>query len=85
MNLLITYISSHLLSIIESELASNAPEIIAITQKEIQLLISKLESYIDKKAPEAAPIATPVLNTIGSVANSAVSAEITNLASSVKS
>lgn len=85
MNLLITYISSHLLSIIEAELASNAPEIAAIAEKEVQLLISKLESYITKKAPAVASTVNPFITGFGSIGTTAINAAVTNIPESVKS
>lgn len=74
MNLLLSYIAGHLLSIIEQELISEAPEVVAITVKEIELLISKLESYIASKSSPAAAVATPILNEVGTVLTAAVSA-----------
>lgn len=74
MNLLLSYIAGHLLSIIEQELISEAPEVVAITVKEIQLLISKLETYVASKSAPASALATPILNEVSTVATAAVSA-----------
>ena len=74
MNLLLSYIAGHLLSIIEQQLISDAPEVVNITVNEIKLLITKLETYVAEKSPDVAAIATPVLNQVVLASSAAVEA-----------
>ncbi len=85
MNLLLSYIAGHLLSIIEQELVNNEPEIVELTVKEIQLLIGKLESYISSKSSSVAAVANPVLNEVSTLATTGVSAAGYAIASSAAS
>jgi hypothetical protein len=55
MNLLLTVLSSHLLSIIESILAYEEPAIVNALEDEINLLITKLQSYVKAKPQLVAP------------------------------
>ncbi len=73
MNLLLSYIATHLLSVIESEIVNNEPQIVAVVEQEIELLIAKLETYISGKSKTAAAIAIPVLNEVATLANAGVS------------
>lgn len=50
MSILLTEVTSHLLTIIEYELAKNEPEIIAMVENEIELLINKLQNYLSHKS-----------------------------------
>lgn len=60
MNELFSILASHLLTIIEYEIQKNEPELIDMVTNEIELLISKLETYIQtKNAPVTAPIVAP--------------------------
>ena len=74
MNLLLSYIINHLITAIEYELVREEPEVVAITVKEIELLISKLETYISTKSSPAAAVVNPILSEVGVVATAAVSA-----------
>ena len=69
MNLILTLLSSHLLSVIESALIKEEPEIIDAIEQEIALLITKLESYLQKKSPSVSAVVTPILNSAESVAD----------------
>lgn len=74
MNLILTLLSSHLLTVIENSLIANEPAIVATIEQEINLLITKLESFLQKKSPTASSIVTPILNSVNSVADVAVEA-----------
>lgn len=74
MSFIITLLSSHLLSVLESELVANEPAIVAMITSEIQLLITKLESFIQAKEPALAAVLNPVLATAGSLVNTGVQA-----------
>ena len=63
MSFILTLLSSHLLSVLESELASNEPAI-----------VDKLEAFIAAKEPALAAVVNPVLTTAGNVAAQAVQA-----------
>ena len=49
MQMLLTFIGSHLLTILESLLVQEEPVIVAQVEKEAQLLISKIESLLQAK------------------------------------
>lgn len=74
MSFILTLLSSHLLSVLESELASNEPAIVNMIVKEMQLLVNKLEAFIAAKDPSLATVVNPVLTTVGNVAASALQA-----------
>lgn len=72
MNMILTLISSHLLSVIEASLISNEPEIVAAIEKELELLVTKIESYLSKKSPSVASVVTPILTAANNVADTAI-------------
>jgi hypothetical protein len=74
MQMLFTFIGSHLLTLLENLLIQEEPEIVAQVEKEAQLLISKIESLLEAKSPKAIAILEPSLNLVGSLTNDAVSA-----------
>jgi hypothetical protein len=74
MSFILTLLSSHLLSVLESELASNEPAIVNMIVQEMQLLVNKLEAFIAAKEPALAAVVNPVLTTAGNVAAQAVQA-----------
>lgn len=74
MSLILTLLSSHLLTIIEGELVNAEPAIVNMIIQEIELLISKLENYIEGKSPTVAAAATPVLNSVANTASNMVQA-----------
>lgn len=74
MNLLITLISSHLLTILENELMASEPEIVSMIVKEVELLINKLEAFINEKSPALASVLNPALDEANKLSSSAVNA-----------
>jgi hypothetical protein len=74
MQMLLTFIGSHLLTILENLLVQEEPAIVAQVQKEAQLLIAKIESLLQSKSPAAAAALEPALNLVGTVAIDAVAA-----------
>jgi hypothetical protein len=74
MQMLLTFIASHLLTILENILIQEEPAIVAQVQKEAELLVSKIEYLLQKKSPAVAAALTPALNLVGTVATDAVSA-----------
>ncbi len=74
MQMLLTFIGSHLLTILENLLLQEEPAIVAQVEKEAQLLILKIESLLQAKSPAAAKVLDPALNLVGTVAKDAVSA-----------
>ena len=74
MQMLLTFIGSHLLTILENLLIQEEPAIVAQVEKEAQLLISKIESLLQSKSPSAAAALNPALNLVGTLANDAVAA-----------
>lgn len=64
----------HILTIIEQELANSEPAMVSLIEQEIQLLVNKLESYIDVKSPMAAKVLTPVFTTGTAVADAMINA-----------
>lgn len=74
MQMLLTFIGSHLLTILETLLVQEEPVIIAQVEKEAQLLIAKIESLLQSKSPKAASVLNPALNVVSHLTNDAVSA-----------
>lgn len=74
MSIILSLLSAHLISIIEGLIISSEPEIAAVVDKEIELLIAKLETYLQNKSPKASKIVNPVLNVVESVSQSAINA-----------
>lgn len=71
---ILSLLVSHILTFVEGELAKEAPELVALVVKDIQSLISKLESMIAVKSSNAAGVVTPLLNLAQKVAVDAVQA-----------
>ena len=74
MQMLLTFIGSHLLTILENLLIQEEPAIVAQVEKEAQLLISKIESLLQAKSAATASVLDPALNLVGTITNDAVSA-----------
>lgn len=74
MNMLLSILASHLLSVIESSLVSEEPEIVATIEKEIELLIIKLQSFIKDKSPTMATVVSPILDGVNTVADASIEA-----------
>lgn len=74
MQMLLTFIGSHLLTILENLLIQEEPAIVAQVEKEAQLLISKIESLLQAKSPAAAAALNPAINLVGTLTNDAVAA-----------
>lgn len=72
MNMILTILSNHLLSVIESSLIAAEPEIVDTIEKELLLLITKIESFIKTKSPTVSAVVTPILNSMNTVADVAV-------------
>ena len=74
MQMLLTFIAIHLLTILENLLVQEEPAIVAQVEKEAQLLILKIESLLKSKSPAAAAALNPAINLVGTLANDAVAA-----------
>lgn len=72
MQMLFTFIGSHLLTILENLLIQNEAAIVNQVQNEAKLLISKIESILQAKSPAAATILNPVLNLTSNLTNDAI-------------
>ncbi|HEY5236565.1 MAG TPA: hypothetical protein VIJ14_10330 [Rhabdochlamydiaceae bacterium] len=74
MSAIMGLIISHLLTVVENELIKEEPAMVAVVVKELQLLISKLENFIEGKSPAVAAIVNPVLDGVSGVAVNMVEA-----------
>lgn len=74
MQMLLTFIGSHLLTILENLLIQEEPTIVAQVEKEAQLLILKIESLLQAKSPAAAKVLDPALNLVSNVTTDTVNA-----------
>jgi hypothetical protein len=74
MSAIMSLVVSHLLTIIENELITEEPAVLALVVQEIQLLISKLENFIQGKSPAIAAALNPALTAAGTVAVASVNA-----------
>jgi hypothetical protein len=71
---IMSLIVSHLLTFLESELAKNEPQILAVINQDIQLLIAKLEALLKIKAPTVAAVVNPVVEVAGIAADAGIQA-----------
>jgi hypothetical protein len=74
MNILLSALINHFLSVAEQELIKDEPEIVQAIENELKLLISKIENLLSTKSPSVAAIVNPVLTSAETVADSALSA-----------
>jgi hypothetical protein len=74
MHMLLALIASHLLTILENLLIQAEPAIVALAQKEAHLLIEKIESLLEAKAPKVASNLGPTFNMINTISNDAIEA-----------
>ncbi len=63
-NYLLSLLINHLLSEFEQELTNNGPALVAITVKEIELFIKKLENLLSINEPVIAQVVNPVLDKV---------------------
>jgi hypothetical protein len=68
MSYAISFIISHLLTLVENELIKEEPVLVRLAVQEIELLISKLENLIASKSPKTANVVNPALTAVGSTA-----------------
>lgn len=74
MQMLLTFLASHLLTILENLLVKEEPSVVAQVEQEARLLISKIESLLQAKSPAVAKVVDPALNLVSTLANDAVDA-----------
>lgn len=74
MSLLLTVLSSHLLSEIENELIKSEPAIVEMIINEINLLVTKLQAFIDQHAPKIGQVVDPILSAAENVTERAINA-----------
>lgn len=74
MNLLLSALMNHFLSVAEQELIKNEPALVTEIENELKLLISKIENLISTKSSSIAAIVNPVLASAEIVADDVISA-----------
>ena len=74
MNILLSALINHFLSVAEQELIKDEPEIVLAIENELKLLVSKIENLLSTKSPSVAAIVDPVLANAETVADSAINA-----------
>lgn len=74
MNILLSALINHFLSVAEQELIKEEPEIVQAIENELKLLISKIENLLYSKYPSVASIANPLLSSAEKVADNSISA-----------
>jgi len=67
MNILLSALINHFLSVAEQELIKSEPEIVQSIENELKLLISKIENLLSKKSPGLAELINPGLITAESL------------------
>jgi hypothetical protein len=77
MSAILSLVVSHVLVMIEQSLLAAEPQLQAEIIKEIEVLITKLQTYISSKNPSLASVINPVLQTTEVVADAAVEAGAT--------
>lgn len=74
MNILLSALINHFLSVAEQELIKNEPEIVQAIENELKLLVSKIENLLSGKSPSVAAIVNPVLSSAENIAEKAIDA-----------
>jgi hypothetical protein len=74
MNILLSALINHFLSVAEQELIKDEPEIVQAIEHELKLLVSKIENLLSTKSPRVAAVVNPLLTGAEIVADSAISA-----------
>lgn len=77
MSLVISLLCGHLLSVIESELIKEEPEIVSMIETELKLLITKIQYLLEQKSPAAAAVLNPALTEADNLANTGIEAGAT--------
>lgn len=86
MNILLSALINHFLTVAEQELIKDEPEIVKAIENELKLLVSKIENLLSTKSPSVAAITNPLLeraetvadNAIRAAGNAAISSSITS-------
>ncbi len=74
MNILLSALINHFLSVAEQELIKEEPEIVQAIENELKLLISKIENLLSTKSPRVAAVVNHVLSSAVNVADNAIAA-----------
>ncbi len=74
MNILLSALINHFLSVAEQELIKDEPELVAAIENELKLLVSKIENLLSTKSPSVAAVVNPVLASAVNVADNAIAA-----------
>ena len=74
MNILLSALINHFLSVAEQELIKDEPEIVQAIENELKLLVSKIENLLSTKSPSVAAVVNPVLASAEIVADNAIAA-----------
>ena len=74
MNILLSALINHFLSVAEQELIKDEPEIVQAIENELKLLVSKIENLLSTKSSSVVAIVNPVLTSAETVADRAISA-----------
>lgn len=74
MNILLSALINHFLTVAENLLIDDEPEIVQAIESELKLLITKIENLISTKSPSVAAVVNPVLTSAETVADGAISA-----------
>ena len=74
MNILLSALINHFLTVAENLLIDDEPEIVQAIESELKLLITKIENLLSTKSSSVAAVVNPVLASAETVADSAISA-----------
>lgn len=74
MNILLSTLINHVLTVAENALIHREPEIVTSVETELKLLVQKIENVLSKKSPSVASFVNPVLTNVVTVADKAIAA-----------
>ena len=74
MNILLSALINHFLSVAEHNLINSEPEIVAAIENELKLLVNKIENLLALKSSSLATIINPLLDNTEVIANNAIEA-----------
>ncbi len=74
MNILLSALINHFLTVAETLLIKDEPEIAEAIENELKLLVTKIENLISSKSPTIAPVVNPILSSAEIVADKVITA-----------
>lgn len=79
MNILLSALINHFLSVAEQELIKEEPEIVQAIENELKLLVSKIENLLSTKLTSVAPVVNPLITKAETIVLSGINGAVTGI------